>query len=908
MTDTVRRKLIEVALPLEAINRESAREKSIRHGHPSTMHPWWARRPLAACRAVLFAQLVDDPSARPDEFPTQEAQDAERERLFLLIERLVPWEATTDDEILAEAHAEILKSCAGVLPRILDPFAGGGSIPLEAQRLGLEAHASDLNPVAVLLTKALIELPAPFTGRPPVNPTTRDSRFDGAWTGAEGLAEDVRHYGRWMRNEAERRLGHLYPQAELPGGGTATVIAWIWTRTVVCPNPACRARMPLVRSFWLGRKKGKEAYVIPVIEGTQVRFEIGHDPAGPAVVGTVGRTGAQCLCCATSVPLAHVRAEGRAGRMGAQLMAIAAKGHRQRVYLPPTPRHEAAADVPIPPDVPDTRLPENPRAFTTPNYGLTRHADLFTARQLTLLTTLSDLVQEARQRVLIDAKDESGYGEGYADSVAAYLALTVSRLSDRHSAQTTWDSSTTKEGLRGTFARQAIPMQWDYAESDPFNASSGNLEEGLNFVSAALTRAPCGPGRATQFDAQRDGWTDLVISTDPPYYDNVGYADLSDYFYVWLRRSIGGIFPDLFLTLLTPKAEELVADPYRHGGADGARRHFEQGFVDTFKAAVRGIPDGFPLTLFYAFKQSEDVNGSTVSTGWETMLEGMLSAGFAITGTWPVRTELGNRVRSMDSNALASSIVLACRRRSETAVVIDRRGFVSALSSSLPAALRLLQQGNIAPVDLAQAAIGPGMAIFSSYAKVLEPDGSPMTVRTALGLINRALDEVLAEHEGEFDGATRWAVRWFQEHGYDDGAYGKAETLSTALAVSVGRLERDGLVRARGGKVHLLEPIDLPDRWQPNGSLTAWEVVHHLMKRLSAGGERAASALLAEVGGLSDPARDLAYRLYSVSDRRGWSASATAFNGLVTSWPDIARMAREQTEGARRAGDQLTLA
>jgi len=908
VTDTVRRKLIEVALPLEVINRESAREKSIRHGHPSTMHPWWARRPLAACRAVLFAQLVDDPSARPDEFPTQAAQDAERERLFRLIERLVPWEATTDDEVLAEAHAEILKSCDGVLPRILDPFAGGGSIPLEAQRLGLEAHASDLNPVAVLLTKALIELPTRFAGRPPVNPATRASRFDGAWKGAEGLAEDVRHYGRWMRDEAERRLGHLYPKAELPGGGTATVIAWIWARTVMCPNPACRARMPLVRSFWLGRKKGREAYVVPVVDGNDISFEIGHESAGPPVASTVGRSGAHCVACSTSVPLTHIRAEGKGRRMGAQLVAVAAEGHRQRLYLPPIREHEAVADISITSDVPDTQLPLNPRDFKTPNYGLTHHADLFTPRQLTLLTTLTDLVEEARQRVLGDMRDVKDCA-GYADTVATYLALVVSRLSDRHSAQTTWDSSAKMESLRGTFARQAIPMQWDYAESNPFNTSSGNFEDGLGLVAEALKRVPPGKGQATQYNAQLDDWNGFVISTDPPYYDNVGYADLSDYFYVWLRRSIADLFPKLFATLLTPKAEELVANPYRHGGAEGARRHFEKGFVNTFAAAVKGIPQGFPLTLFYAYKQSENHNGSAISTGWETMLESMLSAGFAITGTWPMRTELGNRVMAIEKNALASSIVLACRRRPATAVTTDRRGFVAALSSSLPAALRLLQQGNVAPVDLAQAAIGPGMAIFSSYAKVLEPDGSPMTVRTALGLINRALDEVLAEHEGEFDAATRWAVRWFQEHGYDDGPYGKAETLSTALAVSVGRLEREGLVRARAGKVHLVRLDGLTERRQSlDGSSTAWEVVHHLMKRLADGGEQAAGALLAEVDGLGDAARDLAYRLYSVSDRKGWSASATAFNGLVASWADIARSAREQPGGTRTAGDQLTLA
>ena len=899
----VGRKLIEVALPLATINHEAAREKSIRHGHPSTLHLWFARRPLAACRAVLFAQLVDDPSARPEEFPTEEEQDAERARLFDLIERLVPWEASTNKEVLAEAHAEIKKCFPDGIPPVLDPFAGGGSIPLEAQRLGLEAHASDLNPVAVLINKALIEFPPILAGQPPVNPGAA-SRPVG-WEGAQGLADDVRFYGAWMRERAQERIGHLYPKARLPDGGEATVIAWIWARTVTCPNPACRATMPLVRSFWLGKKKGKEAFVVPEVVDGGVRFGIGHGAAGP-VEGTVGRTGARCLVCDASVPLTHVRAEGKAGRMGAQLMAVAAEGHRQRVYLPPTDEHVAAADVPVPEDVPQTDVATNPRWFSPPFYGMTKHADLFTRRQLATLTTLCDLIGEVREQVELDSQvsggpdDEPSRGEpldraAYADAVVTYLAFAFSGLTANSSSLTTWVPATSKEGTRGVFSRNAIGMAWDFAKANPLNPGPAEVSTGAEWVAKVVERLSGPKGIARQADATDKHLGQPVVSTDPPYYDNVGYADLSDFFYIWLRRALKSIYPELLQTLLTPKARELVADPYRHGGSDQAETFFEDGFFSAFRFFRGPASDDLPMTVYYAFKQSETERdtGQTASTGWETMLEGMLRSGWAVTGTWPMRTERGGRMNSIQTNSLASSIVLVCRPRRTDAGVTDRRGFQFALGAALPNALRELQQGLIAPVDLAQASIGPGMAVFSSYAKVVESDGTPMTVRTALGLINAALDEVLAEQEGEFDPETRWAVKWFEQHGYDDGPYGEAETLSTALAVSVAGMERGGLLRQARGSVHLLGTEDLPEGWDPatDERVTTWEVVHHLIKRLDEHGEAAAGQLLASVGGLAEPARDLAYRLFALAERTKRQSSALAFNRLVTSWPDLARSA-----------------
>ncbi|WP_250292274.1 DUF1156 domain-containing protein, partial [Frankia sp. CiP1_Cm_nod1] len=647
------RKLIEVALPLEAINRESAREKSIRHGHPSTLHLWWARRPLAAARAVLFAQLVDDPSARPEEFPTEELQRKERDRLHHLIERLVVWENTRDEKLLREAREEILKSTNGNPPPILDPFAGGGSIPLEAQRLGLEAHASDLNPVAVLINKALIEIPPKFRDQPPVYPGLAGSEIR-AWKGAEGLAADVRAYGAWMRDEAEKRIGHLYPRATLPDGTKAGVIAWIWARTVTCPNPACGIEMPLVRSWWLGKKKGKESYVVPSVvpdpthpSGHRVAFTIGHDKSGaPSTDGTAGRTGSYCIACETTVPLNYIRAEGKAQRIKAQLMAVVVEGTRQRIYLAPTDDQVQAADVKRPDDVPGGELPKNPRDFKTPNYGMTSWADLFTSRQLVALTTFSDLVSDARERVLAD-----GDTEAYADAVATYLGFSVSKALARNNTMCGWESG--MDRLRGSFQRQAVPMTWDYAEANPLTAAGGGLTAVVQSEAEVLEHlVGRRPGTVQQADAASRSYSGLLISTDPPYYDNIGYSDLSDFFYVWLRRCLRSVHPDLLATMLVPKTEELVANPYRHG-KDDARSFFEDGFRSVFGQARKPASADFPITVWYAFKQSETNDSGEASTGWETLLEGMIRSGWEITSTWPNRSELSNRMIASGSNALA---------------------------------------------------------------------------------------------------------------------------------------------------------------------------------------------------------------------------------------------------------------
>jgi putative DNA methylase len=918
----VKRKLIEVSIPLDEINKQSAREKSIRHGHPSTLHLWWARRPLATARAVLFAQLVDDPSVREDEFLAEAREKGyedpegwaghrikqERERLFDLITRMVDWDNLGDEALFDAVRAEIMKSTDGNPPAILDPFAGGGTIPLEAQRLGLEAHASDLNPVAVLINKALIEIPPKFAGREPVFPGASGTR--NAWPKATGLAEDVRRYGEWMRDEAQKRIGHLYPKAKLPGGGEATVIAWIWARTVTCPNPACGIEMPLVRSWWLGKKKGKEAYIVPLIVGDRVEYRIGHDPRqAPRASddGSVGRTGATCVACGSAVPLEYVRAQGRAGKMSAQMMAVVAEGDRSRVYLPADEEQKRAAGVERPDALPPGTIPDQALGFRVQAYGMTEYSDLFADRQAAALTAFSDLVLEARARVLADGR-QAGHPEGlrleeggaeaaaYADAVATYLGFVVSRLADYQSSITTWASNPQMEILRNVFARQAIPMAWDFAEGNPLASSSGGLEIMERAVTRVIDILPTG---ATPLVSQEDAASRLIgntlISTDPPYYDNIGYSDLSDFFYVWLRRALRDIHPELLGTMLVPKAEELVANPYRHGGADGARQFFETGFEHVFAHARASANDDYPIAVYYAFKQAEAGDEGEASTGWETILGSMIHAGWRVTATWPVRSERSGRMVGIGTNALASSVVLALRPRPADAPVTDRRGFIAAMKRELGPALRELQQGGIAPVDLPQSAIGPGMAVFSRYAKVIESDGSEMTVRSALARINEVLDELLTEQEGDFDPATRFAIAWYRSNGYDAGAFGDAENLARARATAVQAMERGGILSARAGKVQLYRPSDLPDDYDvtTDQHTSAWEALQHTIRIQETKGIPAAGAFLHDASRRSDGAvdldlvKELAYLLFQVAEKNGWTKDAISFNGIATSWSEL---------------------
>ena len=908
--------------------------------------------------------MVDDPSAVPEEFLTDEAQENERLRLFALISELVTWENTTNEQVLNRARAEIRRSwrraCADnanhpeaaelfnpdKLPGFHDPFAGGGALPLEAQRLGLESYASDLNPVAVLINKAMIEIPPKFAGLPPVNPESRRKQDISSWKGAQGLADDVRYYGQWMREEAEKRIGHLYPKVEVTAemakerpdlnpyvGQKLTVIAWLWARTVKSPNPAfARVDVPLASTFMLSTKVGKEAYVEPVIEGESYQFSVKvgkPSDAEAAKNGTKLSRGAnfQCLMSTTPISGNYIKAEGVAGRMGARMMAIVAEGNRGRVYLAPTAEMEAIALTALPTWRPETPLPDDPRNFWTVHYGLTSYGDLFTDRQLVALTAFSDIVQEARERVKADALAagrgdeptplcEGGMGAAsYADAVVIYLGLGVSKATDMCNALCAWGPTDWR--VRHLFARQTVPMVWDYAETSPLNDSAGAVFFGIEYLAKALQSfRPNSSGTSVQADAANQRFSiSNVVSTDPPYYDNIGYADLSDFFYVWLRRSLKPIFPELFATLAVPKAEELVATPYRHGGKENA----ESFFLDGMTLAMEGIAEqshpAFPVTIYYAFKQSETKAATgTVSTGWETFLAAVIKAGFALHGTWPMRTELANRLIGSGTNALASSVVLVCQRRSESALTRPRTDFRRQLRQELPRALKELERANIAPVDVAQAAIGPGMAIYSSAKAVLNPDDSPMSVREALIEINTALDEYLSQDEGELDADSRFALTFFESFGYKERDFGDAEGLAKARNLSVAGVAEAGILRSVAGKVRLLPRAELPEDWDPASDkrLCVWEATQQLIRRLEVGGEDKAAELLLQlktISGRGDLAANccaLAYRLYNHCEKSKQAEEARAYNGLVIAWPELEKRA-SATSTAAAGPQQLSM-
>lgn len=936
--DLRKKKLIEVALPLPEINDASEYDKMPGIGpHPKGIHHWWARLPLPAARAILFASVVDDPSANPEKFPTEEAQNTERERLFEMIRRMMRKQLHRHPEVYTEARAEMLKHCEGRLPGVLDPFAGGGSIPLEAARLGFEAYAGDLNPVAVLLNKCNLELVPRWAGQPPVNPDDRRKiGGTGVWPGATGLAADVRYYGRVILDRAREKIGHLYPSVKVTKemakdrpdlkpyvGKELPVIAWIWARTVASPDPAAQgAHVPLMSTFWLSSRKGHEAFLEPIVDRTTgawrfaVRTGPPKDRAAVKTGTKSGSGGFRCLLSDSPIPFDYIRAEGERGRLGFAMVAVVAQLPRGRAYVPVSDEQAKTAASALPSDFPDSELPAEALGFRIQKYGITKHWQMFTPRQLTAMVTLSDLVKAIRADVRRDATAAGLSGveaEAYAAAVATFLALALDRCADFNNSLCRWSPSNQK--VMNLFGRQVIPMVWDFAEANLLGESVGAWITCSDYVAECIAVIGTGSGQrsyARQIDAA-SSWAelkDVLVSTDPPYYDNMGYAALSDFFYVWLRRTIGDLYPDLFQTILVPKEPELVAAPERfNGDKHEAKEHFESGFRKAFAALREKMDPRFPLTVYYAFKQDDEEssadepdssNGPAVdrTTGWETMLEALIGTGFQITATWPVRASQAWRMRAMASNALASYIVLACRPRPEDAPQTDRRSFVVELKRELPAALRRLRQGNIAPVDFAQAAIGPGMAIYSRYRRILESSGEPMTVRTALALINQTLTEVLSEQEDEFDAETRWAIAWFEQHGFEEGDFGEAELLSKAKVTSVAGLQQAGLVHSQGGKVRLWRPEELSKEWDPAADrrLTVWEMTHHLLRVYyhEKAGDQVTADVLRKLGSRGDLARDLAYQLFSLSEKKNRSREAQAYNALVLGWPEIERLAVER--------------
>lgn len=955
------KKLIEVALPLDDINKACAKEKSIRHGHPSTLHLWWARRPLAAARAVLFAQLVNDPSWKYTEEELKKNQikgaiTKKRNELFKLITELVQWENTTNEDVLERARKEIRASWKETceankshpeaktlfdpnkLPGFHDPFAGGGAIPLEAQRLGLESHASDLNPVAVLINRAMIEIPPKFAGRPPVGPVPGAEKQTNAkatedWSRAKGLAEDVRRYGVWLRDEAERLIGRHFPHypispelvSQRPDlkpyvGRKLLPIAWFWARTVASPSPAhSHLAVPLMSSFWLSQKAGAEAWVEAHAEATGCVFNVrlGPPPDPDAVArGTKTARGANFSCLASGAPITpeYIKQEGLAGRMGVQLFAVAADGPRGRIYLPATRELAESALAATPSWRPTQNLPNDPRNFWTVNYGLNRFCDLFTERQLLALSTYADLIRSLRARVTADA-EQHGLNHpravDYANAVTVYLAFAVNLLLDDLVSLATWRSTHGTGAMGHAFSRQTVPMTWDFPEANPFAGAAGDISNSVDALSRCLEVLPAtGVGNSLAMDATAP-WLvaprSRVISTDPPYYDNISYADLSDFFYVWLRRMLADVAPDVFGTILVPKTEELVASPYRHGGKKEADGFFLEGMRSALAHVVTCNAPTTPATIYYAFKQSDTGDAGTASSGWEVFLDAVLTAGLAITATWPLRTERSARAIGRGTNALASSIVLVCRQRHLEAPQIARKEFVRQLERALPAAIAEMiadPDAAVAPVDLAQAVIGPGMAIFSKYKAVLEADGEPMSVHNALVHINKTIDTYFGHADDDLDSDTRFCVEWFNIFGFADGPFGQADGLARAKGTAVDGVTDAGVLSSAKGKVRLLRIKEYPATWDPakDDRVPVWEACHHMCRALGES-EGEAGALLARMPEKQDAIRQLAYRLYTICERQKWAEEARAYNELITSWPAIV----EESHKVGHKGTQLDL-
>ncbi len=940
------KKLIEVALPLDLINAASAYEKNPGIGaHPRGLHLWWARRPLAAARAILFAQMVNDPGYERQigRGVNKEAAHKERQRLFDIIARLVDWKNLNNEAVLREAHQEILKSWQEtcllnekydgvqefdpkIIPSICDPFAGGGAIPLEAHRLGLGVFAGDLNPVAVTINKAMVEFPRRFISCSPICKQSGQRELDTKSTGLRGLAVDIAHYGERIRKLAEDKIGHIYPPLlvtkklaeEYPElissiGQKIVPLTYIWTRTITCPNPACSITMPMLSTYFLSSKRGREKYIHVNVKKNVCEFDVSSskptgisDAASGLKRGTSGIF--ECVSCGNVTTRDYTASIAISRGLGIVPVAVVCSLKRGKAFLPAKlfefPEVEISAQES---EGFLSALAPNPRDVWCRNFGLLNPLSLFTKRQFKSLITLADSLKSIETEIESDALAAGLSNDGvllslggtgakaYSELISIYLAFAIDRTADFNSQVCTWKPS--GEQVMQTFKRQALPMTWDFPESNIFADRSICWTNSVKYTAEGISTIcqyviDLAPSLAARQDARFCDFRNKVVSTDPPYYDNIGYADISDFFYVWLKRSVAHILPDLFENDLVPKADEMVAIGYRHSSAVQAATFFMTRMKDTLSKISKESHPAFPVAIYYAFKQSDTASDGTFSTGWEAFLDAVIQSGLSITGTWPLRTEQSGRIISAGTNALASSIVLVCRKRLASALSVSRREFIRELNSVLPNALDEMTTGGVhspvAPVDLSQAIIGPGMAIFSQYSAVLEADGRPMSVRSALQLINRFLAQ------DDFDKDTQFCLNWFDQYCWAEGPYGEAEVLTRAKGTSVDGLEDAGIVESVSGSVRLIKSSELSENWLPENDkrVSIWEILHQMIRRFTLDGEVGAGEILSRASQFSEKIRTLAYRLYTLCERKAWSQDAGHYDQLVKAWDGIETAAR----------------
>ncbi len=852
---------IEADFPVKEVSEESAREKNIRHGHISTLHIWWARRPLASSRASIYAALTPAPK-----------DEAERIKKAKFIHELSKWENSLNKDLIERARKEILEANGGVPPKVLDPFAGGGAIPLEALRLGCETYASDLNPVAVLIEKATLEYPQKY-GQPKKVKTGDLSIHKEV----NPLLEDVKKWGNWVLEEAKKGIGKFYPAD--PDGSIP--VGYIWARTVKCQNPSCGVEIPLVRQTWLARKENKKVAYKVIPKGNKIEFEIvgvSHDSPidFDPETGTVSRAKVICPCCGSGLSDKEVRKQFQEGKAGQRMVAVVlhggnspSKGKRYRLatekdleifkeaerYLEKK-RQKLFAEWGFDP-VPDEPIPpKETLGFRVQRYGILKWGDLFNSRQKLALITFVEKVREvANSQWAIANSQWATANREYAKGVISYLAIGVNRLADYNSVLCIWH--TTKELLAHTFGRQALGMVWDYFELNPFSESTGNWEESFEYVFRVVKHSSAFNSfsdNITQASATSlphpDNYFDAVI-TDPPYYDNVPYSYLSDFFYVWLKRTIGDSYPDLFSTPLTPKTEEIVAYSHGEGGFEGGKKFFENMISKAFREIYRVLkPEGIACIVF-AHKSTE---------AWETIINALLNSGLYLTASWPVHTEMKARLRASESAALASSIYMVCRKRTE-----NKTAYLNEIKPSIEQRIKekLDQFWNegIGGSDFFISAIGPAMEVFGKYESVEKLSGEKVSAKELLEYIRKivseyALSQILKSPElGGIDEETRFYLLWRWTYNSAKVHFDDARKLAQAVGIEITEQWGNGFIKKDKEFISVLDAKERGVKFLEKGKFENMiDVLHACLLYWEQNKKKAISAILEETMNINNNA------------------------------------------------------